>query len=345
MSLTDLGAWALRQLDPETAHRLAIRALQMTPLPAPGADDPILKTTIAGLEMSNPVGLAAGLDKNGEALEGLSRLGFGAVECGSVTPRAQAGNPKPRLFRLAEDRAIINRMGFNNEGLEPFAARLARRPTRTAIGANLGANKDTEDKAADYVAGLRRLAGLADYFTVNISSPNTPGLRALQGREALDDLLGRIHEARPADGAPVFLKIAPDLIGEEIGMIVEASIAHRIDALIVSNTTLERPASLRSAYKGEAGGLSGAPLKPFAQKAVEAAAEAAGGRLPLIAVGGIADGADAYARIRAGASAVQVYSALIYEGPGMVGRIKRDLAARLRADGFASMAEATASGR
>ena len=345
MSLTDLGAWALRQFDPEAAHRLAIRALQMTPLPAPGADDPILKTTIAGLEMSNPVGLAAGLDKNGEALEGLSRLGFGAVECGSVTPRAQPGNPRPRLFRLAEDRAIINRMGFNNEGLEPFAARLARRPTRTAIGANLGANKDTEDKAADYVAGLKRLAGLADYFTVNISSPNTPGLRALQGREALDDLLGRIHEARPADGAPVFLKIAPDLISEEIGMIVEASIAHRIDALIVSNTTLERPASLRSAYKGEAGGLSGAPLKPFAQKALEAAAEAAGGRLPLIAVGGIADGADAWARIRAGASAVQVYSAMIYEGPGMVGRIKRDLAARLRAEGFSSVAEAVGSGR
>lgn len=345
MSLTDLGAWALRQLDPETAHRLAIRALQMTPLPAPGADDPILKTVIAGLEMSNPVGLAAGLDKNGEALEGLSRLGFGAVECGSVTPRAQPGNPKPRLFRLAEDRAVINRMGFNNEGLKPFGARLARRPTRIPIGANLGANKETEDKAADYVIGLQKLAGLADYFTVNISSPNTPGLRALQGREALDDLLSRIHEARPADGAPVFLKIAPDLIGEEIGMIVEASIAHRIDALIVSNTTLERPASLRSGFAGEAGGLSGAPLKPFAQKALEAAAEAAGGHLPLIAVGGIASGADAYARIRAGASAVQVYSALIYEGPGMVGRIKRDLAARLRADGFANVAEATASGR
>jgi len=345
MSLTDLGAVLLRQLDPETAHRLGIRALQLTPLPAPGADDPILKTTIAGLEMSNPVGLAAGLDKNGEALEGLSRLGFGAVECGSVTPRAQPGNPKPRLFRLAEDRAIINRMGFNNEGLEPFAARLARRPTRTAIGANLGANKDTEDKAADYVAGLKRLAGLADYFTINISSPNTPGLRALQGREALDDLLGRINEARPADGAPVFLKIAPDLIGEEIGMIVEASIAHRIDALIVSNTTLERPASLRSAFAGESGGLSGAPLKPFALKALEAASEAADGRLPLIAVGGIASGEDAFARIRAGASAVQVYSALIYEGPGLIGRIKRDLAARLRAEGFASMAEATAARR
>lgn len=340
MSLTDLGAVILRQMDPETAHRLAIRALQVTPLPAPGADDPILKTRIAGLEMANPVGLAAGLDKNGEALDGLSRLGFGAVECGSVTPRAQPGNPKPRLFRLSEDRAIINRMGFNNEGLEPFAARLAHRPKRTPIGANLGANKDTEDKAADYVAGLRRLAGLADYFTINISSPNTPGLRALQGREALDDLLGRIHEARPTDGAPVFLKIAPDLIGEEIGMIVEASLAHRIDALIVSNTTLERPSTLKSSHAGEAGGLSGAPLKPFAQKALEAAAEAAAGRLPLIAVGGIESGADAYARIRAGASAVQIYSALIYDGPGLVGAIKRDLAARLRADGFAHISEA-----
>ncbi|MFK0298185.1 quinone-dependent dihydroorotate dehydrogenase [Brevundimonas sp. NPDC090276] len=345
MSLTDLGAVILRQMDPETAHRLAIRALQVMPLPAPSADDPILKTRIAGLEMSNPVGLAAGLDKNGEALDGLSRLGFGAVECGSVTPRAQAGNPKPRLFRLSEDRAVINRMGFNNEGLEPFATRLAHRPKRTAIGANLGANKDTEDKAADYVAGLKRLAGLADYFTINISSPNTPGLRALQGREALDDLLGRINEARPANGAPVFLKIAPDLIGEEIGMIVEASLAHHIDALIVSNTTLERPASLKSSFAGEAGGLSGAPLKPFAQKALEAAAEAAAGRLPLIAVGGIASGADAWARIRAGASAVQVYSALIYDGPGLVGAIKRDLAARLRAEGFSHISDAVGSGR
>ena len=345
MSLTDLGAVLLRQMDPETAHRLAIRALQVTPLPAPGAEDPILKTRIAGLEMSNPVGLAAGLDKNGEALDGLSRLGFGAVECGSVTPRAQAGNPRPRLFRLSDDRAIINRMGFNNEGLEPFAARLTRRPKRTPIGANLGANKDTEDKAADYVAGLRRLAGLADYFTVNISSPNTPGLRALQGREALDDLLGRINEARPADGAPVFLKIAPDLVGDEIGMIVEASLAHQIDALIVSNTTLERPASLKSAFAGEAGGLSGAPLRPFAQKALEAAAEAAAGRLPLIAVGGIESGADAWARIRAGASAVQIYSALVYEGPGLIGRIKRDLAARLRAEGFACLSDAVGSGR
>ncbi|MBU4238785.1 MAG: dihydroorotate dehydrogenase (quinone), partial [Alphaproteobacteria bacterium] len=209
--LADWGAAALRRLDPETAHQVAIKGLALAPLPAPAADDPILHTTLAGLALPNPVGLAAGLDKNGEALRGLSRLGFGFVECGSVTPRPQPGNPKPRLFRLTEDRAIINRMGFNNEGLEAFAARLDRRPTDVVVGANLGANKDTEDKAADYVAGLHRLAGLADYFTINISSPNTPGLRALQGRAALDDLLGRIAEARTPGGVPVFLKIAPDL--------------------------------------------------------------------------------------------------------------------------------------
>ncbi|KDP92728.1 diguanylate cyclase, partial [Brevundimonas sp. EAKA] len=184
--LADWGAAALRRLDPETAHQVAIKGLALAPLPAPAADDPILHTTLAGLALPNPVGLAAGLDKNGEALRGLSRLGFGFVECGSVTPRPQPGNPKPRLFRLTEDRAIINRMGFNNEGLEAFAARLDRRPTDVVVGANLGANKDTEDKAADYVAGLQRLAGRASYFTVNISSPNTPGLRALQGREQLD---------------------------------------------------------------------------------------------------------------------------------------------------------------
>lgn len=196
MAVTDIGAALLRTLDPETAHGLAIRALQLAPLPAARADDPILATTVAGLALPNPLGLAAGLDKNGEALHGLSRLGFGFLECGSVTPLAQPGNPKPRLFRLSEDRAIINRMGFNNAGLEAFAARLADRPRNAVVGANLGANKDTEDKAADYVAGLIRLKGLADYVTVNVSSPNTPGLRALQGRAALDDLLGRLAEAR-----------------------------------------------------------------------------------------------------------------------------------------------------
>lgn len=342
MSLADLGAAALRRLDPETAHGWAITALKALPLPRAKADDPILATRIAGLRLSNPIGLAAGLDKNAEALRGLSRLGFGFVECGSVTPVAQAGNPRPRLFRLSEDRAIINRMGFNNHGLEAFAAGLGDRPAGTIVGGNLGANKDTEDKAADYVAGLRRLDGLADYFTVNISSPNTPGLRALQGRDALDDLLGRVAEARGS--APVFLKIAPDLTSAEIGMIVEAALAHRIDALVVSNTTLERP-GLTAPEAGESGGLSGAPLEALATRALAAAAEAAAGRLPLIGVGGIASGADAYERIRAGASAIQLYSALIYEGPGLVGRIKRDLAARLRADGFTSVSDAVNGGR
>jgi dihydroorotate dehydrogenase len=345
VSLSDLGTAALRRLDPEIAHGWAITALKTLPLPRPRADDPILATTVAGLKLSNPVGLAAGLDKNAEAINGLSRLGFGFLECGSVTPRAQAGNPRPRLFRLAEDRAVINRMGFNNHGLEAFAAGLGDRRKGVIVGGNLGANKETEDKAADYVAGLSRLDGLADYFTVNISSPNTPGLRALQGREQLDDLLGRVAEARgPGKGkrAPVFLKIAPDLTVAEIAMIVEAALAHRIDALIVSNTTLERP-GLTAPDAGESGGLSGAPLRPFAQRALEAAAGAAAGRLPLIGVGGIASGADAYARIRAGASAVQLYSALVFEGPGLVGRIKRDLAARLRADGFSSVSEAVSA--
>ncbi|WP_339913491.1 quinone-dependent dihydroorotate dehydrogenase [uncultured Brevundimonas sp.] len=340
----DPGTWALRRLDPEVAHRLAILGLTHVPLPVPPADDPILRTTVAGLDLPNPIGLAAGLDKNAEALRGLSRLGFGFVECGSVTPRPQPGNPKPRLFRLAEDRAIINRMGFNNAGLEAFAARLAVRPANAVVGANLGANKDSEDKAADYVAGLKRLAGLADYFTINISSPNTPGLRALQGRDALDDLLGRVAEARAPGGGPVFLKIAPDLTAAEIAMIVDASLTNRIDGLIVSNTTLERPETLKSSWRSQAGGLSGAPLKTGAIVALKAAAEAAAGRLPLIAVGGIDSGAEAYARIRAGACAVQVYSALIYEGPGLVGRIKRDLAGRLRADGFPTLSDAISAG-
>lgn len=339
MNPADLGAWAMRRLPPETAHRLTVRALSLLPAPVAPADDPILHTRLAGLNLPNPVGLAAGLDKDGEALGGLARLGFGFVECGSVTPLPQAGNPKPRLFRLSPDRAVINRMGFNNAGLEAFAARLDRRPARVIVGANLGANKDQDDRAADYVTGLTRLAGRADYFTINISSPNTPGLRALQGRAALDDLLGRVAQARNGP-APVFLKIAPDLDGAEIGMIVEAALAHGIDALIVSNTTLDRPATLKSGWRGEAGGLSGAPLKDRAEAALIAAAEAAGGRLPLIGVGGIASGEDAWRRIGLGASAIQLYSALIYEGPGLVGRIKRDLARRLRAEGFSSLSDA-----
>ena len=344
MAVSDLGAALLRLLDPETAHGLAIQALKHAPLPAPAADDPVLATRVAGLDLPNPVGLAAGLDKNAEALRGLSRLGFGLVECGSVTPRPQPGNPRPRLFRLTQDRAIINRMGFNNAGLEAFAAHLAKRPAGVVTGANLGANKDSEDKSADYVTGLTRLRGLADYVTVNVSSPNTPGLRDLQGRAALDDLLGRLAEARAGDPTPVFLKIAPDLTAAEIALTVEAALDHGLDALIVSNTTLDRPDSLRSPDRGEAGGLSGAPLRARATAALRAAADASDGRLPLIAVGGIGSGAEAYARIRAGASAVQLYSALIYQGPGLIGRIKTDLAARLRADGFSSVAEAVGTG-
>lgn len=343
MSLLDVGTALLRRLDAERAHELAIAGLSHLPLSVT-RDDPVLRTEVAGLVLPNPVGLAAGLDKNAVAIRGLGGLGFGFVECGSVTPRPQAGNPRPRLFRLEEDRAIINRMGFNNDGLEAFAARLARRPSGVVVGANLGANKDAEDRIADYETGLRRLGDLADYLTVNVSSPNTPGLRGLQTVEALEPLLTRIKAARPA-GRPVFLKIAPDLSGEDIGRIVEASLLHGLDGLIVSNTTLDRPDTLKSAHAGEAGGLSGAPLRARAASALAAAVEASAGRLPLIAVGGIADGGDAYARIRAGASAIQLYSALVFEGPGLVRRIKDDLAARLRADGFSTVTEAVGTAR
>jgi dihydroorotate dehydrogenase len=343
VSLLDAGTALLRRLDAERAHELAIAGLKYLPLPVT-RDDPVLKTEVAGLSLSNPVGLAAGLDKNAVAIRGLAGLGFGFVECGSVTPRPQAGNPRPRLFRLEEDRAIINRMGFNNDGLDAFAARLARRPPGVVVGANLGANKDADDRIADYETGLRRLGGLADYLTVNVSSPNTPGLRGLQTVEALEPLLARIKAARPVD-RPVFLKIAPDLSGEDIGRIVEASLAHALDGLIVSNTTLDRPDTLKSPHAGEAGGLSGEPLRARAAMALAAAVEASAGRLPLIAVGGISDGAEAYARIRAGASAIQLYSALIFEGPGLVQRIKSDLAVRLRADGFSTVAEAVGTAR
>lgn len=343
MSLLDAGTALLRRLDAEQAHELAIAGLKHLPLSVT-RDDPILRTEVAGLRLPNPIGLAAGLDKNAVAIRGLAGLGFGFVECGSVTPRPQAGNPRPRLFRLEEDRAIINRMGFNNDGLEAFAARLDRRPPGVVVGANLGANKDAEDRIADYETGLRLLGGRADYLTVNVSSPNTPGLRGLQTVEALEPLLARIRAARPVD-RPVFLKIAPDLSGEDIGRIVEASLSHGLDGLIVSNTTLDRPETLASAHAGEAGGLSGAPLKARAARALAAAAEASAGRLPLIAVGGISDGAEAYARIRAGASAIQLYSALIFEGPGLVRRIKADLVARLRADGFSTVREAVGTAR
>lgn len=343
--LQSLAAPVLRRLDPETAHRLAIRGLALAPAPRPAPVDPVLTTRLAGLTLPNPVGLAAGLDKNAEALGGLASLGFGFVEAGSVTPRPQEGNPRPRLFRLSEDAAVINRMGFNNAGLEAFAARLDRRPPGVLVGANLGAHKDSEDRAADYVAGLRRLAGKADWFTINVSSPNTPGLRALQGRAALDDLLGRVAEARPADGAPVFLKIAPDLEAAEIVEIVQAARTWKLDGLIVSNTTIARPVDLRSPHRGETGGLSGAPLKPLSRRALAVAVDAAEGRLALIAAGGVDSAEEVLHRLRQGAQAVQLYSALVHQGPGLVRRILADLRLRLAAEGFTTISQAVGAGR
>ncbi|MBS0408915.1 MAG: quinone-dependent dihydroorotate dehydrogenase [Proteobacteria bacterium] len=343
--LHGLATHALRLADPEDAHGLAITGLKLGLGPRRPAHDPVLATTLAGLALPNAVGLAPGFDKNAEVGDAMLAAGFGWVECGTVTPLPQAGNPRPRLFRLTEDRAVINRMGFNNQGLEAFAGRLAARRRRGVLGANIGANKDAADRIADYVTGLKRLWGLCDYFTLNISSPNTPGLRALQTRAALDELLGRVGEARralAAEGAntPVFLKVAPDLEDGEAEAITEAAIAHGLDAIIVSNTTLARPDSLRSARRGEAGGLSGAPLMAPSTRVLATFHQAAAGRIALVGVGGIASGADAYAKIRAGAAAVQLYSALVFEGPGLVADIRRDLAARLKADGFRTLAEA-----
>jgi dihydroorotate dehydrogenase len=341
-ALHGLATRALRALDPEDAHGLAIQGLKLGLGPAGEPDDPILATSLAGLALPNAVGLAPGFDKDAEVFGPMLRAGFGFVECGTVTPKPQAGNPRPRLFRLSEDRAVINRMGFNNRGLEAFARRLAARGPGV-VGANIGANKDSGDRVGDYVAGLRRLWGLASYFTINVSSPNTPGLRALQTRAALDDLLGRLAEARdalPAAGrGPLFLQVAPDLESGEVESIAETCLAHGLAGVVVSNTTVSRPA-LTSRFAGEAGGLSGAPLTALSTRVLGEFAEVSVGRLALVGVGGIGSGGDAYEKIRAGAGAVQLYSALVFAGPGLVTRIKRDLAARLRADGFASISEA-----
>jgi len=345
-ALHGLATRAMRLLEPEDAHRAAIQALKAGLGPRAGADDPILKTELAGLSLPNPVGLAPGFDKDAEVFAPMLRAGFGFVECGTVTPLPQAGNPRPRLFRLTEDRAVVNRMGFNNQGLEAYAAHLARRGPGV-VGANIGANKEATDRIGDYVTGLRRLWGLASYFTINISSPNTPGLRALQTKAALEELLGRLAQARdalPEEGrVPTFLKVAPDLETGEVETIADTAAANGLAGVIVSNTTVSRP-PLRSRFGAESGGLSGAPLFELSTRVLREFHEASAGRLVLIGVGGIASGADAYAKIRAGASAVQLYSALVFEGPGLVTRIKRELAARLRADGFASVAAAVGAG-
>jgi dihydroorotate dehydrogenase len=347
--LHGLATRALALLDPEDAHGLTIAALRMGFGPRRRTPaDPILATRVAGLALDNPLGLAAGFDKNAEAPDAMLAAGFGFVECGTTTPRPQPGNPRPRLFRLVRDRAVINRMGFNSQGVEAFAARLEVRPRSGVIGANIGANKDTTDRNADYAAGLKRLWGLCDYFTINVSSPNTPGLRDLQSGAALVDLLGIVKETRailsPAGAAPVFLKVAPDLQSGQIEAIVEATVKFGLDGLVVSNTTLARPGGLRSAARKEAGGLSGAPLMALSTRILREFHAAAAGRLPLIGVGGVTSGVDAYAKIRAGAVAVQLYSALVFEGPGLVARVLSDLATRLRADGFESVGEAVGAG-
>jgi dihydroorotate dehydrogenase len=327
----------------EHAHRLAVAALKALPTgPPPPLGGP-LETRVAGLAFPNPLGMAAGFDKDGEVPDSLLRLGFGFAEVGSITPRPQAGNPPPRLFRLAEDRAVINRMGFNNGGAAAAAARLAARDGRGGIvGINIGANKDSADRVADYAQMTQVMAPLASYLAVNISSPNTPGLRALQDEGALTGLLDAVLAARGPAGPPVFLKVAPDLEPADVAAIARIALDKQLGAVIVSNTTISRP-PLRSRHAGESGGLSGAPLRDLALARLRDFRRATGGALPLVGVGGIATAEDAWQRIRAGASLVQLYSAMVYEGPGIARRIVRGLEMLMRRDGFGSIAEAVGS--
>jgi dihydroorotate dehydrogenase len=336
-----LAAPALFALDPETAHRLTIAALRLAPRRQPSEAGP-LPIEVAGIRFPNPVGLAAGFDKNAEVPDGILGLGFGFAEVGSITPRPQAGNPRPRLFRLEADRAVINRMGFNNAGADAALGRLEARKRRGVVGVNVGANKDSPDRIADYLAGIRAFAGTADYLTVNISSPNTPGLRDLQSEGELAALLSAIAGDRQPADPPVFLKVAPDLAEGDHERIIRAALDHGIAGLIVANTTVSRP-PLASGHASETGGLSGAPLHDLALAQLRRFRTIAGAELPLIGVGGIASAEQAWQRIRAGASLVQLYSALVYEGPGLARRIVRGLETLMRRDGFNSIAEAVGS--
>jgi dihydroorotate dehydrogenase len=346
--LFKLARPVLAALDPERAHGLTVQALK---LGLGGAarepDDPILATSLWGLAFPNPVGLAAGFDKHAEVCDAMLALGFGFVEAGTVTPRPQPGNSGQRLFRLTEDEAVINRFGFNSCGIAPFAGRLAKRRGKGAagiVGANLGKNRDTEDGAADYIACIEAVTGLADYLVVNISSPNTPGLRALQARAQIEELLTRVRAARRASPAlrqpPLLVKVGPDLDESEIGDIAEVALATGVDGLIIGNTTVARPPSLKSSDAAAPGGLSGRPLFGPSTTCLVTMYRLTQGKIPIIGCGGIASGADAYAKIRAGASLVALYSALVFHGPALIGSIKRELAAKLRADGFASVRDA-----
>lgn len=350
--LFKLAQPALTFLDPERAHGATIRALKLgfaRTMPR-RPDDPILATKVWNLPFPNPVGLAAGFDKHAEVCDAALALGFGFVETGTVTPRPQPGNSGQRLYRLDEDEAVINRFGFNSRGIAPFVANLARRRGRPGIvAANVGKNRDTTDGAADYIAGIEAVGALADYLVVNISSPNTPGLRALQARAQIEELLARVQEFRRGKAAglrpPLLVKVGPDLDEAEVRDIAEVALATAVDGLIIGNTTLARPATLRSPDRNAPGGLSGKPLFVPSTACLAAMYRFTEGRIPIIGCGGIASGADAYAKIRAGASLVQLYSALVFHGPGLVGRIKSELAASLRKDGFASVADAIGADR
>ncbi len=348
MGLYNLTKSLLFCLSPEDAHGLAIFGLKHGFVSSSyHQDDKCLATNLWGLDFANPVGLAAGFDKNAEVPCAMLAQGFGFVETGTVTPRPQKGNPKPRLFRLTKDQAVINRMGFNNLGLEVYSKNLVRRGKLGKcgiVGANIGANKDSEDPIVDYVTCLTRLLGKASYFTINISSPNTPGLRALQGKAALDDLLSRLIAVREAAELdikpPLLVKIAPDLDGDERKDIAETVMKHGIDGLIISNTTIGLRDQLKSQHANESGGLSGAPLLDMSTEVLSDIYRLTGGKIPLVGVGGIQSGADAYRKIRAGASLVQLYSALVFNGPSLICKIKIELAAALKKDGFASVQDA-----
>ena len=328
-------------LDAETAHRATIAALRWMPAHRAAPLPPSISTNLAGLDFPSPVGLAAGFDKDAEVPKQVLAFGFGFVEVGTVTPRRQEGNPRPRLFRLNEDRAVINRMGFNNQGQPSAFGRLQQHSrSHGIVGVNIGANKDSPDRIADYVGGVTAMSAVAQYLTINISSPNTPGLRRLQDAGVLDELLGAVQQVRSK--TPIFLKVAPDLESGDPDRIVRAAIDHGIDALIVANTTVSRP-PLDSRRASEVGGLSGAPLKPLALEALCRFRSASGGEIPLIGCGGIGNADDAWERIRAGASLIQLYTAMVYEGPGIGRRIACGLAERVKREGFSSISEAVGS--
>jgi len=342
--ILDAAASILRLFPAETAHRATIWLTEACGgfLPKAAPSDPRLAIRVFGREFANPIGLAAGFDKDARVPDAMLRTGFGFVECGTVTPKPQAGNPRPRLFRLVEDRAVINRMGFNNDGMEAAFARLRARRRGGIVGVNIGANKDSEDRVADYRAAFARLAPMADYIAVNISSPNTPGLRGLQDRDELERLLSTLTQSRSHLGlsVPLLVKIAPDLDGQALDAIADVATKSGIEGLIVSNTTVARPSSLKSSHAAEVGGLSGAPLFESSTRILHEMFARVGTKLVLVGVGGIASGADAYAKIRAGASLVQLYTALAYRGPGLIARIQRELVACLSRDGFAHVGDA-----